>query len=58
MNELQRERRKYVRKPSLHPSWWHSLHRLWTRAVGQPNYCKSDWQQFESELNDLARKAR
>ena len=29
------------------PEWWNRLHELWTRSVGQAEYSKVDWQDFE-----------
>lgn len=33
------------------------LHRLWTRAVGTPDYNKADWKVLERLLEDLWREA-
>ncbi len=33
----------------------HLIHRLWTRAVGTPNYNKKDWLLLEAELTTLCR---
>ena len=50
------ERRKYVRPTSRHPQWWHYLHRLWTRSVGQTGYDKRDWEKFEAELYKVTKE--
>jgi hypothetical protein len=31
------------------------IHRLWTRAVGTPEYNKKDWLLLEAELTSLSR---
>jgi hypothetical protein len=52
------ERRQIVRELSQHPQLWHDLHRLWTRAVGQPNYDKRDWNDFASRLEKSFERQR
>lgn len=34
----------------------HQLHRLWTKAVGTPDYVKKEWQELENMLSILARR--
>ena len=35
----------------------HLFHRLWTKAVGTPQYRKSEWLELEKRLLDLGRAA-
>ena len=30
-----------------------ALHRLWTKAVGTPDYDKKEWQRFESHVEEM-----
>jgi hypothetical protein len=49
--KLQPERRSFVRtQADPHPRWYHTFHRLWTKAVGKPGYVKRDWQELEEAL--------
>lgn len=37
------------------PDSWHKLlHRLWSKAVGTPNYAKSEWIELETILFQAA----
>lgn len=39
------------------PDHWHTLlHRLWSRAVGAPDYVKADWIELENILFQAAAK--
>jgi hypothetical protein len=32
---------------------WHLFHKLWTRAVGTPDYNKKDWQELVWRIDGL-----
>lgn len=39
------------------PDSWHKLlHRLWSKAVGTPNYVKADWIELETILFQASAK--
>ena len=38
------------------PDQWHNLlHRLWSKAVGTPDYVKDDWIELEQILHHVAK---
>jgi hypothetical protein len=40
------------------PDSWHKLlHRLWSKAVGTPDYAKNEWIELETILFQAAAKA-
>jgi hypothetical protein len=34
-----------------------SMHNLWSKSVGQPDYVKSEWAELEQAVQELAREA-
>ena len=34
-----------------------NLHKLWTKAVGQPDYVKAEWSELENSIQALAQEA-
>jgi hypothetical protein len=54
INEAQEAYFESKRPP--HPDWWHKLHNLWTKAVGQPNYNKREWAEFEAVISKATSK--
>lgn len=36
---------------AMNKETWHLFHRLWTKAVGTPDYVKKEWQELERRID-------